>query len=178
VIVTAAKPRRATRHRAARRRPRRLLPATLRGRLIAGLVALLAIACATVGLVTYIAARNALSGELNTELQTATGLAWNCWENAYSNDGAGQGQDGDNQAGSPAAGASTSPGSKAISSHCPGLGENTFVARRGSDGQWQSALVGDDTFKLTAADKASLDSVPTWSARPHHGPGSGPDAPT
>jgi len=176
VIVTAATPRRATRHRAARRRPRRLLPATLRGRLIAGLVALLAIACATVGLVTYIAARNALSGELNNELQTATGLAYNCWENAYSNsDG---GQDGDSQAGGPSAGASTSPGSEAISSHCPGLGENTFVARRGFDGQWQSALVGDNTFKLTAADKASLDSVPTWSARPHDGPGSGPDAPT
>ena len=54
-------------------------PRTLRGRLIAGLVALLAVACATVGLVTYFAVQGALSRELNGELQTATGLAYNCW---------------------------------------------------------------------------------------------------
>ena len=35
------------------------LPRTLRGRLIAGLVALLAIGCATVGLVTYFAVQGA-----------------------------------------------------------------------------------------------------------------------
>lgn len=57
------------------------LPRTLRGRLIAGLVALLAAACATVGLVTYFAVQGALSHELNGELQTATGLAYNCWLN-------------------------------------------------------------------------------------------------
>jgi two-component system, OmpR family, sensor kinase len=57
------------------------LPRTLRGRLITGLVALLAVACATVGLVTYFAVQGALSHELNGELQTATGLAYNCWLN-------------------------------------------------------------------------------------------------
>ena len=139
----------------------------MRGRLIAGLVALLAVACATVGLVTYIAAQNALSGELNNELQTATGLGYNCWEHQYH----GSGNDEGGQSG-----ASTTPFSVAESS-CPGLGENTFVARDFHD-QWQSTLIGDGKFKLTAADEASLDTIPSWSARPHGGPGSGPDAPT
>ena len=52
-------------------RPRIPLPRTLRGRLIAGLVALLAIGCATVGLVTYFAVQGALSRELTNQLQTA-----------------------------------------------------------------------------------------------------------
>jgi two-component system, OmpR family, sensor kinase len=62
------------------------LPRTLRGRLIAGLVALLAVACATVGLVTYFAVQGALSRELNGELQTATSLAYNCWQRQDSDD--------------------------------------------------------------------------------------------
>jgi two-component system, OmpR family, sensor kinase len=173
-----------------KRRPRRLLPATLRGRLIAGLVALLAIACATVGLVTYLAAEKALSGEVNNELQTATGLAHNCWEsqfNANKNDEGGQDSHQATSdpsaapsasASSPSSVASTSPFSEVISSHCPGLGENTFVAVD-VHGKWMSALVGDDKFTLTAADKASLDSVPAWSAQPPNGTtGSGPYAPT
>ena len=57
----------------------KLLPRTLRGRLIAGLVAVLAIGCATVGLVTYFAVERALYGELDNQLQTATQLALNCW---------------------------------------------------------------------------------------------------
>jgi len=39
----------------------RVPPRTLRGRLIAGLVALLAIACATVGVVTYFSVQGSLS---------------------------------------------------------------------------------------------------------------------
>jgi two-component system OmpR family sensor kinase len=173
-----------------RRRPRRILPSTLRGRLIAGLVALLAIACATVGVVTYLAAQNALSGELNNELQTATGLAYSCWENAFSASNNDDHQGSDSPAGgqdpatsaapspsasAPASGASPNAFSEAISS-CSGLGEHTFVAHIWH-GDWQSTFVGDDTFKLTAADKASLHSIPLWHTRPH-GTGSGPDAPT
>src|ERR1700761_3728959 len=63
--------------------PRSLLPRTLRGRLIAGLVALLAIGCATVGLVTYIAVQRTLSSEFTNNLQTATGLAYKCWEQQF-----------------------------------------------------------------------------------------------
>ena len=57
----------------------RVVPRTLRGRLIAGLLTLLIAACATVGLVTYLAVRNSLSGGLNNDLQTATGLAYECF---------------------------------------------------------------------------------------------------
>jgi two-component system, OmpR family, sensor kinase len=67
-------------HRDSRFAPRHLLPRTLRSRLIAGLVVLLTAACATVGLVTYLAVQRELSGDLNTELQTATSLAYSCWE--------------------------------------------------------------------------------------------------
>jgi two-component system OmpR family sensor kinase len=45
---------------------------TLRGRLIAGLLALLAIACATVGLVTYLALRGFLLGQLDAQLAAAS----------------------------------------------------------------------------------------------------------
>ncbi len=159
-----------------RRRPRRLVPTTLRGRLIAGLVALLAIACATVGLVTYLAAQNALTGELNNELQTATGLAYNCREQFDASRYDGDGQQGSD--GQPApSGASTSQFNAAVSSSCPGLGENTFVAVN-DHGHWHSVVVGDDAFKLTAADKASLNSVPPWHARPDGTGSPGPYAPT
>ena len=57
----------------------RVVPRTLRGRLIAGLLTLLIVACATVGLVTYLAVRNSLSGGLDSDLQTATGLAYECF---------------------------------------------------------------------------------------------------
>jgi two-component system OmpR family sensor kinase len=45
---------------------------TLRGRLIAGLVALLALACAAVGLVTYVALRGSLIGQLDQQLRAAS----------------------------------------------------------------------------------------------------------
>jgi two-component system, OmpR family, sensor kinase len=185
------------------RRPRRLIPSTLRGRLIAGLVTLLAIACATVGLVTYLAAQSALSSELHNELQTATGLAYNCWEHqldANISDGGpddAPGTDSPDTAPAPSASAApsatpaasapsadvtpaagASPFLEAISANCPGLGEHTFVAVN-FRGQWQSALVGDSKFKLSAADEASLLSIAAWQVQPRPGatvPGS--DAPT
>jgi two-component system, OmpR family, sensor kinase len=104
-----------------------VVPRTLRVRLITGLVALLALACATIGLVTYFAVANSLSNNLKSSLQTATNVAYNCWENQYraaqsppDNDGApgtngpdggGQGSPADN--GSAAAGQSGSDGSPA-----------------------------------------------------------------
>jgi two-component system, OmpR family, sensor kinase len=74
-------------HRDSRFTTRRLYPRTLRSRLIAGLVVLLTAACATVGLVTYLAVERELSSDLNTELQTATGLANSCWEHEISGAG-------------------------------------------------------------------------------------------
>jgi two-component system, OmpR family, sensor kinase len=56
-----------------RPRPRRWLARrTLRGRLIAGLLALLAVACAAVGLVTYVALHGALLNQLDTQLTAAS----------------------------------------------------------------------------------------------------------
>ena len=51
---------------------------TLRGRLIAGLVALLAIGCATVGVTTYFQARDSLLRQVGAQLQLATGLWYDC----------------------------------------------------------------------------------------------------
>ena len=45
---------------------------TLRGRLIAGLLALLAVACAAVGLVTYLALHGAMLSQLDTQLRAAS----------------------------------------------------------------------------------------------------------
>jgi two-component system, OmpR family, sensor kinase len=51
---------------------------TLRGRLIAGLLGLLALACATVGVVTYTHLHSVLIGQLDAELTTASGRYNGC----------------------------------------------------------------------------------------------------
>jgi two-component system, OmpR family, sensor kinase len=51
---------------------------TLRGRLIAGLLALLAMSCALVGLVTYLSMRSALMGQLDNSLAEASTRFVNC----------------------------------------------------------------------------------------------------
>jgi two-component system OmpR family sensor kinase len=177
-------------------RPRVPLPRTLRGRLIAGLVALLAIGCATVGLVTYFAVQRALSDQQNGELQTATAIAYNCWEQQFHASSDGDGGSGDNgQSGpgnttqgsdqkvdGPAAAASASPSPASsqptasganpftpISTSCTGLNEGTFVAVVW-DGQCHSALVGDTSFTLSAADANSLLAI-----SPFQEPPPGPD---
>jgi two-component system, OmpR family, sensor kinase len=169
---------------AARGRIRAPFPRTLRGRLIAGLMALLALGCATVGLVTYFAVQGALSGELNRQLQTATNLAYNCWEeqfhaldngtggvgvpggqsdNAAGDDGGdGQVSPGDGDGASPKASTghspSASPSPVSITMSCPGLGEGTFVAVVWR-GQWNEALIGDTSFQLSSAEKRSLRAI-------------------
>ena len=147
-------------------RPRVPLPRTLRGRLIAGLVALLAAACATVGLVTYFAVQGALSRELNGELQTATGLAYNCWNHqidVQKNDAAAPSP----SPASPAAAAGSLP---ANLGDCPGLGERTFVAVRMQD-QWNCTLIGERPVMLTAADKKTLLSIAPQPPPPADGMG-------
>ncbi len=53
---------------------------TLRGRLIAGLVTLLALACAAVGLVTYLVLHKALISQLNTQLAATSNQYGQCLE--------------------------------------------------------------------------------------------------
>ncbi len=164
--------------------PRALVrpPRTLRGRLIAGLLALLAAGCATVGLVTYFTVQGTLSDEVNTELQTATGLAYKCWES--------QGLAGQP---SPGYGSSASAGTASTSARvfasaaspspnplatCQGLGEHTFVAVI-AHGECQPVLVGAPSFKLTAADERALFAIrPSTVAGPGTLPGSDQAIPT
>jgi two-component system OmpR family sensor kinase len=140
---------------------RRALPRTLRARLIAGLVTLLAIACAAVGVVTYFVAQGALVGALDNELQTATGLAYKCWDNQYKDIN-------DNGAGGDQSAPASPPTSQRGVSHlpptltgCQGLGEGTFIAITWR-GHWVSALVGDSKFRLSAQDKETLSEVTPW----------------
>jgi two-component system OmpR family sensor kinase len=161
-------------------RPRNPLPRTLRGRLIAGLVALLAAACATVGVVTYLAVRGALTRELDGELQTATSLAYNCWDHQVDtarDSQQGQDQDG-SQPAAPAGGPDTA--TSPLPSHlndCPGLGEKTFVAVVWH-GQWACNLIGEHPCTLDRADQRTLVSVPPQPAPPANGAGDSPAVPS
>jgi two-component system, OmpR family, sensor kinase len=153
--------------------PRTVLPRTLRGRLIAGLVALLALGCASVGLVTYFAVQGAVSREVNSELQTATALAYQCWDNGSG----GNGNSGQPTAGPADSGGRGQDGGTALV--CQGLAERTFVAV-GSPGQWRANLIGGSSFTLTAAnEKTLLDLTPQQA--PAQSPGrwpASPDIPT
>jgi two-component system OmpR family sensor kinase len=114
---------------------------TMRGRLIAGLVALLAVACATVGLTTYFAVRNSLMLQLNNQLQIASNLAYKCQDQQ--------------------------PGSEAARLHpvvafaidCPGLGSGTLAASIWR-GQWRASLVPDTPCPLSSTDRKVLESLP------------------
>src|SRR5882757_9582514 len=55
---------------------------TLRGRLIAGLLALLAVACAAVGLVTYVGLRQGLMSQVDQQLGAASARYSTCLEQA------------------------------------------------------------------------------------------------
>jgi two-component system OmpR family sensor kinase len=166
----------------------RVLPKTLRGRLIAGLLALLTAAVATVGVVTYIAVQRSLSRELTNNLQTATGLAYQCFNpsrgpvsnpggNGQDSDDAGSGGHGANgpssQASpspdaSPAAGSSPSAGPNSLPTAlgmCQGLDEGTFVAVIWH-GKGQATVIGGSAAKLSATDLSTLLSLPPWTAPP------------
>jgi two-component system OmpR family sensor kinase len=180
------------------RLPKPRLPKTLRGRLIAGLVALLAVACATVGLVTYLAVQSSLTRELRGELQTATGLAYNCWETQARTAGGGTAQPPRQHAAGPGAtrqadwtmpgtGPAPAPGSGPASpdplppkiGECSGLADGTIVAVS-YHGQWKAAVIGDADrdgdaegdggVTLPAADRRTLLAMSPWSApSPHNG---------
>ncbi len=160
----------------------RVLPRTLRGRLIAGLLALLTVACATVGLVTYFAVARSLSRELTNNLQTATGLAYQCFNPPSGSDDNQGGKSPDSDDGgsgrqvasdsgasstaspspddSPAAVSSptATPASLPTLPMCQGLGEGTFVARLWH-GKGQATLIGDSAAKLSATDLKTLLSI-------------------
>jgi two-component system OmpR family sensor kinase len=140
---------------------------SLSGRLIAGLVALLALGCATVGVVTYLAIQRALLNELDNQLQAATSVANTCLDHWLDPDRNGS----DNNPGEPAQGTSASP---LMTPYCEGLGTGTLLAYL-HQGQWGRYVVPDpDRITLSAADKATLGAI-TPSPMPRPG---GPPAPT
>jgi two-component system, OmpR family, sensor kinase len=132
--------------------PRRALlrlPRSLSGRLIAGLIALLALGCATIGVVTYFAIQRALLNELDNQLQAATSVANSCLDNWFSPH-----SDGDSNGG----GNTGQPSGNPLSSmYCEGLGNGTFVAYL-RHGQW-GAMVVPNQITLSAADKATLNTI-------------------
>lgn len=132
---------------------------TMRGRLIAGLVALLAIACASVGLTSYVQVRKSLYLQQENQLQTATNLAYKC-EDQPAGDG-----DSDHHhsaaggtGGQPphaAAGYGTGKSGSASSIDCPGLNTGTLLVSIWR-GTWKATLVPDTRVTLSAADRRAL----------------------
>jgi two-component system OmpR family sensor kinase len=118
---------------------------TLRGKLIAGLVTLLAIACATVGVVTYFAVQRSLVDGLHNQLQAATSDVNNCLDLDLG-DG-----DKDRDGYRPPGGAPVYRGNPYMDCGGPG----TFVAYY-SGGHWTAFEVPGTPVSLTAADRRAL----------------------
>ncbi|HEY6791811.1 MAG TPA: hypothetical protein VI365_31295, partial [Trebonia sp.] len=134
---------------------------TLRGRLIAGLVVLLAIGCATVGVTTYMTARDSLLREVSGQLQTATGLWSNCLSAAGITDGHGS-----------RVGVNAAVPSPSV--HCYDLGPGTFEAYV-DDGKVNATVVDHGDTLLSAADEEALRDLPV-TRLPPPGQGDGPPA--
>ena len=123
---------------------------TLRGRLIAGLLALLLVACAAVGLVSYLALHGALFNQIDQQLTSASQRYAHCEES-----GPRDGQDTDHGGAGP-------PGQ-----HPPpcnpgeilGLSPGTFTAMA-KDGQVIDSAVTLGHCHLTGADNAVLTALP------------------
>jgi two-component system, OmpR family, sensor kinase len=127
---------------------------TLRGRLIAGLVALLFVACATVGVVTYESLHGFLLGQLDSQLADASSRYTMCVNGPPLGsqppgdpDDQGQPGDQDNHQGDPGYCADT-PG-QAEATFSAAIMRNTLVAK-----------VTQGKCTLTAADEATLKALP------------------
>jgi two-component system, OmpR family, sensor kinase len=131
---------------------------TLRGRLITGLVALLAVACAVVGVVTYLALRQSLVNQIDRQLTAAGGRYASCMEANDAIERAREAQqDGESGSGGPVPG-QTTPGPVPGEQDCsatPGLAAGTFGARVKNGLVTAQGVVGGKSHP-TAADKAAL----------------------
>jgi two-component system, OmpR family, sensor kinase len=114
---------------------------TLRGRLIAGLLALLAVACAAVGVVTYLVLSHTLINQLDLQLQAAGGRYASCMEAQEDHE-------------------PQPPGTpQGNCNKTPGLGPGTFGARV-KDGRVTNQGIINGTSHLSAADEAKLVALP------------------
>ena len=122
-------------------RLRRWLAArTLRGRLVAGLVALLALACAGVGVVTYVVLSHTLQVQLDNQLHDSGGSYAGCMEELTGEHG-------------------PAPGGPQNCNTLPGLERGTFGARL-KNGVVTNQGIVKGTSNLSAADKAALTRLP------------------
>jgi two-component system OmpR family sensor kinase len=127
--------------------PRRWLAGrTLRARLIAGLVTLLFLACATVGIVTYVAMHNALLNQLDDQLRSASVRYVNCVNPPPRPDE----QDGDHHA--------PSPGPLGCA-HAPGTAEYTLSVAITHRTQL-TAATPSGRCDMTRAETAALVTLP------------------
>jgi two-component system, OmpR family, sensor kinase len=116
---------------------------TLRGRLIAGLLVLLFLACATVGAVTYAHLQSVLMSGLNAQLEDASNRYVNCLHSGA------PGSDPDDQAGPSA---SPDPCGQR-------QGTGTITVLVGSDGNVTPNMAGADSCHWTPTDDAQLASL-------------------
>jgi two-component system, OmpR family, sensor kinase len=121
---------------------------TLRGRLIAGLVALLFVACAAVGVVTYVALNGALLNQVDSQLAAASQRYQNCLNPPTDPD-----HDGDRPSGPTPAGQAPQDCAHAI-----GLAAGTLSAEI-SRGVVLDVATPTGPCKLTSADDAALTSM-------------------
>src|SRR5215475_10585273 len=126
--------------------PRRWLARrTLRGRLIAGLLALLAVACAAVGVVTYVSLHGFLLNQLDQQLVQASNRYQACLGHPPPPD------DGDSQPGQP------HPDSPY---DCAQRQQQQTFSAQVQDGVLRYAYISYGTCTPSPADKAALTSVP------------------
>ena len=117
---------------------------TLRGRLIAGLLALLAVACAAVGAVTYVSLHSYLLGQLDQQLVQASGRYQACLGQPP------PGHDGDNEPGPP----------QSSAYDCANQQEQQTFSAQVTDGVLHDNYVANGECHLSAADKAVLTAIP------------------
>jgi two-component system OmpR family sensor kinase len=117
---------------------------TLRGRLIAGLVTLLALACAAVGVTTYLVLHSTLITQLDSQLRAAGGRYASCME---ANN---PGTHAPRQGGPPA---------PQDCNQTPGLAAGTFGARLKNGVVTDHGVIGG-RCRLSAADQAALARLP------------------
>jgi two-component system OmpR family sensor kinase len=123
---------------------------TLRGRLIAGLVTLLFVACAAVGAVTYLSLHSFLLGQLDEQLQAASMRFTSCVDGGPPGGQPPGPSDPDNDGDRDG-----HPSNPALCANPPGQPQLTFSAALRS-GVVETAKVTQGTCRLSRADQATL----------------------
>jgi two-component system OmpR family sensor kinase len=117
---------------------------TLRGRLIAGLVTLLFVACAAVGVVTYLSLHTFLIGQLDDQLQAASMRFTGCVNGPPGQPPGTNGPDPDDQ-----------PRSPSLCANTPGQAQATFSAALSSSAV-VTAKITHGVCNLSAVDRVAL----------------------